>query len=237
MKLRYKVERVKSILRKSTSTTVDPIYSLSAVFGVTQAMDTNMIGRMPTTFNNAPIDTSRLSGLFLNTNDSSPYSGNVIAWDFCYYISVTQSSMITIQAGVWRESDGYYTLVNDSLIDLPIPEPQPGFQFVCRHWAECQAFEVQEGDIVGMYVNDTSDDNMVHILGMPPDEETNVGTKKIRSMNITDVNIVSKSALESVGYSLYLVAVLGIYTVVYAILVATFTYHCQCSVVQVMGVR
>lgn len=194
-----------------------------------QAMDTNMIGRMPTSFNNAPRDTSRLSGLFLNTNDRSPDSGNVTAWDFCYYISVTQPSMITIQAGVWRESSGYYTLVNNSLIDLPIPEPQPGFQFVCRHWplSECQdepTFEVQEGDIVGMHVNDTSDNNMVHILGMPPDNETTAGTKKIRSMNITDINNVSNSTLESVGYSLYLVAVLGIvYTVVYAILVATVT--------------
>ena len=192
------------------------IYSLSVVFGVAQAMNNgDMIGRMPTTFNNPPEDTSGLSGLFLNTNDTSPCNGNVTAWDFCYYISVTQSSMITIQAGVWRESGEYYTLVNDSLIDLPIPDPQQGFQFVCRHWplSECQdepTFEVEKGDIVGMYVNDTSDDNMVHILGMPSDNEITAGTKKIGSMNITDINNVSNSALASVGYSLYLVAELGI---------------------------
>ena len=108
--------------------------------------------------------------------------------------------------------DGNYTLVDDSLIDLPIPPPQPGFQFVCRHWTlGCRepTFDVQEGDIVGMYVNDTSDDNMVHILGMPPNNESSAGTMK--SVDVTNINSVSN--LTSVSYSLYLEAVLGTFII------------------------
>lgn len=168
-------------------------------------------------FNSAPTNTSGLSGLFLNTENTSPCSGNVTAWDFCYYISVTHMSKITIQAGVWRDSgEGHLTLVNDSLIDLPIPDPQPGFRFVCRHWAlrECRnepPFEVEEGDMVGMYVNDTSDENMVHILGIPPgSQESTERNNTVKSMDITDIKNVPKSNLITVAYSLYLEAVLGI---------------------------
>ena len=180
---------------------------------VTCTVNTTMIGKMPTTFNNRPMNTSRLSGLFLNTEYGSPCNGNVTAWDFCYYINVTRTNTITIRAGVWRESSGYYTLVANSLIKLPIPDPQPGFQFVCRHWTlkECRdepPFEVLEGDIVGMYVHDTSDENIVHVLGMPPDGESNSGTMKF--MDITNINNVSNSSLKTVAYSLYLIAVLGI---------------------------
>ena len=108
--------------------------------------------------------------------------------------------------------DGSYTLVDDSLIDLPIPPPQPGFQFVCRHWAlGCRepTFDVQEGDIVGMYVNDTSDDNTVHILGMP--NEPSADTMK--SANITNISSVSDSSLTPVPYSLYLEAVLSTFII------------------------
>ena len=178
-----------------------------------------MIGKMPLTFNNAPKNTSGLSGLFLNTEYCSPCNGSVTAWDFCYYINITHMSKLTIQAGVWRKSGEDYTLVNNSLIDLPIPDPraQPGFQFICRHWVlseECRGeppFEVQKGDIVGMYVNDTSDENVVHVLGTPPNNASNAGT--MRSREITDINEVSNSSLMPVSYSLYLVAVLGIVTV------------------------
>ena len=191
---------------------------LSAVLGVAKAMDTctvdAVIGKMPTTFNNAPTNTSGLLGLFLNTNYASPYDGNVTAWDFCYYISVTQTNTTTIWAGVWRESGGYYTLVDDSLIGLPIPNPQLGFQFVCRYWAlnESEAFEVQEGDIVGMYVDGTEDNNVVHILGMPANNEPNAGI--IKSMDIVDIDNVSNSILTPANYTLYLVAILGRITIV-----------------------
>ena len=186
-------------------------------------MDTvcsTVIGKMPTTFNNRPNDTSRLSGLFLNTKYGSPRDGNVTAWDFCYYIRVTPMTNITIQAGVWRESGGMYTLVNDSLIDLPIPEPETGFQFVCRHWVldNCDGelqFAVEKGDVVGMYVYDTSDNSMVHILGTHPDK-TDAGIMKSTD-TITDINneTVSNSTLSPVNYSLYLVAQLGIVTMVH----------------------
>ncbi len=210
-------------------------YSLSAVLVVAQAMDPvcntdkAVIGKMPTTFNNRPDNTSRLSGLFLNTEYRSLYDGNVTAWDFCYYINDTKMNNITIQAGVWRESSGNYTLVNDSLIDLPIPDPELGFQFVCRHWVlnESQLFEVQMGDIVGMYVNDTSDSNMVHILGMPPSNEPNTGIMKLNTLIDIENDIVSNSILAPMDYSLYLVALLGTLYSNYGAIV----YHCQCSVI------
>ena len=194
------------------------IGSLSAVLIVVQAMDivcSTTIGKMPTTFNNRPNDTSRLSGLFLNTEYESPRDGNVTAWDFCYFIRVTPMTNITIQAGVWRENGGTYTLVKDSLIDLPISDPETGFQFVCRHWVLdiCQGeppFEVKKGDIVGMYVYDTSDDSMVHILGTRPAGKTDAGVMKSRD-TITDIenDTVSNSTLSPMNYSLYLVAQLG----------------------------
>jgi hypothetical protein len=199
-----------------------------------------MIGKMPTTFNNGPMNTSRLSGLFLNTENWSPCDGNVTAWDFCYYINVTRMSNITIQAGVWRESSGSYTLVNDSLIDLPIPNPEPGFQFVCRHWFldKCRdepPFEVEVGDIVGMYVDDTSGSNMVHILGMPPSNEPNAGIMKSNDTSIDIENdIVSNSTLTQMDYSLYLVAVLGtLYSIYGAILY--IIANVLLSMIQVIG--
>jgi hypothetical protein len=187
-----------------------------------------MIGKMPTTFNNGPNDISGLSGLFLNTEYRSPCNGNVTAWDFCYYISATPMSNITIQAGVWRESGGSYTLVNDSLINLPIPDPEEGFLFVYRHWVlDKSQFKVEVGDVVGMYVNDTSDNSTVHILGMHP----NGGI--VKSMQtLTDINNVSNSILMPTDYSLYLVALLGIVTMVHAILL--YNNHCQCSVIQLV---
>ena len=186
------------------------------------AVCSTVIGKMPATFNNRPTDTSRLSGLFLNTKNKSPYDGNVTAWDFCYYIGpgVTPMTNITIQAGVWRESGGMYTLVKDSLIGLPIPDPETGFQFVCRHWVLNNSdgelpFAVEKGDVVGMYVYDMSDNSMVHILGTHLGE-TDAGIMK--SMDtITDINneTVSNSKLSPVNYSLYLVAQLGIVTMLH----------------------
>lgn len=166
------------------------------------------IGSMPTTFNNAPDNTSSLSGLFLNTKYSSSCNGTATAWNFCYYVSEFERQNISVQAGVWREENGSYKLVNGSLIDLPIPEAEIGFQFVCRHWllnSTNEFFDVQEGDIVGVYVNDTLDINDVHVMGVHTS-----GNGLMKAGDITDVHSqVSSSELTQVNYSLYLVSRIG----------------------------
>ena len=108
--------------------------------------------------------------------------------------------------------------MNGSSIKLPIPEPARGFQFVCRRWSlntstlsDEMPFDVQEGDIVGMYVYDPSDDNTVHILGMStPGEDGGLLKANIVPDNITSP-VLNSDLMDNVSYSLYLVAVIGNY--------------------------
>ena len=196
-------------------------YNLSActVYGIAQTMSScsckSTIGKIPATIDTAPIEdtSSSLSGLFLNINDNSTCNGTVTAWDFCYYVINTpqqDQESTNIQAGVWRKQDGGYQLLNRSIIDLPIPNPERGFQFVCRHWSlnpTNETFTVQEGDTVGIYVTDTS---MVHniILGIPATDEQH--NEIMKAGNITDIESpISFKQLNNTFYSLYLMAVIG----------------------------
>lgn len=186
---------------------------------MTYGMAQNMIcedavGGKPTTLYPSP--PKNLSGLFLNTHPDSraPCDGTVVAWDFCYYvlddmIPQHNNDSIRIQAGVWRQQDNSeYQFLNNSSIDLPIPRPTAGFQFVCRHWSlvtNNATFEVEEGDIVGVYVDGIK---MVHVLGSSTNDAQDNGI--VRAVNIIDIKTpVSVSELDSTSYSLYLKAIMG----------------------------
>ena len=175
------------------------------------------IGDKPATLDPSPLEYS--SGLFLNTHPDSraPCNGTVMAWDFCYHvlddnITLQQTNeSIRIQAGVWREqNNSEYQFLSDSLIDLPIPPPARGFQFVCRHWSLVNSthdakFEVQEGDIVGVYVDDV---RIVYVLGGSVDGAQD--NRIMRAVNIADIKTpVSDLDLNSTSYSLYLKAIMG----------------------------
>lgn len=184
-------------------------------YGIAQTMSCEgAVGEKPTTLYPSP--PKNLSGLFLNTHPDSraPCNGKVVAWDFCYYvlddtIPQQKNDSIRIQAGVWRQQDNSeYQFLKSSSIKLPIPSPMAGFQFVCRHWSlvtNNATFEVEEGDIVGVYVDDT---RMVHVLGNSTNDAEDNGI--VRAVNITDIEMpVSMSELNSTSFSLYLKAIMG----------------------------
>ena len=172
------------------------------------------VGGKPATLDPSP--PNNLSGLFLNTHPDSraPCNGTVVAWDFCYHVlddTIPQGNndSTRIQAGVWRQQNNLeYHFVNNSSIELPIPRPTAGFQFVCQHWSlvtDNDTFEVQEGDIVGVYVDGI---RMVHVLGSSTNDAQD--NKIVRAVNITNIKMpVSVSELNSTSYSLYLKALMG----------------------------
>ena len=169
------------------------------------------IGRRPTTYNEASRKLSGISGLFLNANEGSTCSGTVLAWEFCYYVNiqVADLELFKIQAGVWRKYEKDYYLVNNSLAELPIPDPDSGVQFVCRYLSlnSSDTFEVNEGDIVGMHVKNKS--NKIHLLGMVASNEQDSGV--LKAINITEIMLpISGSQLSITSFSLYLMAVIGI---------------------------
>ena len=94
-------------------------------------------------------------------------------------------------------------------MSLPTPILDSSSQFICREWTlnSFQMFEVQDGDIVGIYVNDTSSVSAVHILGMTGQDAT---TEHVGAENVTDItSTVTDDQLNTAPYSLYLMAVIG----------------------------
>ena len=88
-----------------------------------------VIGGKPAVIDPSPPE--NLSGLFLNTHPDSqaPCDSTVMAWDFCYYV-IDDDTATSIQAGIWRQNNSEYHLLVNSMIQLPIPEPASGVQFV-----------------------------------------------------------------------------------------------------------
>ena len=186
------------------------------VIGIVQAVNNTCctIGRRPTTFNNPPeiSSPSMLSGLFLNM-DNNTCKGEVVGWNFCYYQRGQKLSTTTIQAGIWRETDNTYELVNGSAIYLPITDYQDGIEFVCRRLnlnsTGNQTVDVEDGDIVGMYmyIEDESGEVTTHMFETANSESSST-IMKVKSA--TDINsMISKSMLEppDLEYSLYLEAI------------------------------
>ncbi len=169
------------------------------------------IGGKPSALDPSP--SKSVSGLFLNTHPDSraPCDGRVMAWDFCYYIfNDTQqqdNDSTKIEAGVWRQQgSSEYRLVNNSWVELPIPEPVSGLQFVCQHWSlsdtDNATFEIKKGDIVGIYVEGM---RVVHVLGNSTND-----AQDNEIMSAVNVDIETPvSELNSTPYSLYLKALLG----------------------------
>ena len=173
------------------------------------------IGKIPASYSFASLDTlSGISGLFLNTKYVSTCNGTVIGWDFCYYILLNfqqneTRELMNIQAGVWRKEGGEYHVENRSLIELPISNPRNVFQFVCsrRILQDNETFEVQKGDIVGMFVNDFLSYHLLHSLGTSGLNEQHGG---IKTINISDITTpVLESQLHNSSHSLYLMAIIG----------------------------
>lgn len=158
---------------------------------------------MPTTFNSPAENPSMLSGLYLNMNYSFNCIGDVIAWRMCYYFNSRAQNSTQVKAGIWRPRENdEFELVNDSVIELSIPNLVDGTQFLCRRWDLNSTIKVREGDIVGLYVKDTSS---IHMF-----EANNLHDGIMRVENTTDIySNVSKSSLESARFSLYLEAVTG----------------------------
>ena len=93
---------------------------------------------------------------------------------------------------------------------LPIPTSYGGLLFAC--W-ECnlnssQVFEVQEGDIVGIHVNNSSPWSTVHVLGMTGHNTTTV---HVTPQNVRDdlSFAAGDDQLATSSYSLYLMAIIG----------------------------
>lgn len=185
-------------------------------YGMEQTMNNcsceGAIGGKPTVLDPSPPE--NLSGLFLNTHPDSQAQcdGRVVAWDFCYYVfddAPQQDDNATrIQAGVWRQNNSEYQLLVNSTIQLPIPEPASGVQFVCRHWSLINethdaTFEIEEGDIVGVYVDGI---RVVHVLGSSTNDAHD--NEIMSTVDITDIK-TPVSALNNTSYSLYLKALLG----------------------------
>jgi hypothetical protein len=159
----------------------------------------------------SPPKALNVSGLFLNTHPDSraPCDGRVVGWGLCYYIDDTQqqdNDLTIIKAGVWRQQNSSeYQLLNNSLVELQIPEPASGVQFVCQHWRLINntAFGIKKGDIVGVYVDGKG---VVHVLGNSTNDAQD--NEIMSAVDITG-NETSVSELNSTSYSLYLKAMLG----------------------------
>lgn len=168
------------------------------------------IGKIPPTVD--VVLASSFSGLLLNMNYPSPCNGRVIAWNYCYYVNVQavnqESTQITVQAGVWREQGMGYELLDESLTDLHIPQPDRSLQFVCREWYLDfdRTFQVQEGDIVGLYMKEES--HKIHFSKIPASSEQLNATLKVE--DITQLrSTIMNSQLSNTAYSFYLMAVIG----------------------------
>lgn len=123
--------------------------------------------------------------------------------------------MTKIQAGVWRRQGTGYQLLNNSLADIPIPLLDSGLQFVCREWYLDidKTFQVQKGDIVGLHAENKS--LVIHFLGMPTSNEQDNGTWEVKRIaDATSPVLANDSELIDTNYSLYLMAVIGIETVI-----------------------
>lgn len=170
------------------------------------------IGKKPTTLvlDPSPSTNNLLSGLFLNIHYQAPCSGKVVAWEFCYHIysldmpeEQDHNNVTEIQAGVWSRGQNNleYHLKKNSLTNLNISIPNSDLQFACyrRDLLHGATIEVEEGDIVGVFVSGT---NMVTVLS---ESEQDNG---ILRANIPSIeSLVLKSELNSTTYSLYLEAV------------------------------
>ena len=170
------------------------------------------IGDIPLTFNRASRYAPGFSGVYLNLDYDSTCNGTVIAWEYCYYYNDMHEDNVEpaeVKVGVWRANGTEYQLVDGSVMTLPTPTLDGGLQFACREWMlnSSQAFQVQEGDIVGIHVNDGSATSIVHILGMT---EQNSTTEHVRAENVTDdMTSIANDQLSESQYSLYLMATIG----------------------------
>lgn len=158
---------------------------------------------MPTTFNSPARNTSMLSGLYLNTKYSFNCDGIIIAWRMCYYFSNGGQNSTQVKAGIWRpRRNNEFELVDNSVIELSIPYLLDGTRFLCRNWDVNDTVEVKEGDIVGLYVEDTSSIHMFEANNQP------VGIMEVENKMDIYSNI-SRFDLKPASFSLYLEAVTG----------------------------
>ena len=163
---------------------------------------------MPTTFNSPPLSVVP-AGLYLNTDYRFNCNGSLTAWNLCYYLTDRQSPT-QIKTGIWRrrENGELFELVNESTTTLNITNPGDGTKFLCRRWNlnESWFVNVQEGDIIGVYIEDTLS---IHLFESNPNSNSN-NREIMKVDNANDIlSNVSSSMMRGVPYFLYVEAVIG----------------------------
>lgn len=91
---------------------------------------------------------------------------------------------------------------------LSVTNSESAFQFVCQYQIlpDDERFDVQGGDVVGLYVEDVLGEILIPALGVPGPCGDIIKTDNVS--NITSP--VWESDLFSVSYSLYLMAIIGL---------------------------
>lgn len=100
-------------------------------------------------------DEDTMPGLYLDTNNPAPCGGELTEWSLCYY-RVLARRQYQVELQVWRESttNNEYTLVGSSAQTVTTRFLDDAF--VCRRYSLLQSdsIPVQQGDIVGVYLEE-----------------------------------------------------------------------------------
>ena len=118
-----------------------------------ECTDTVTVGSLSHDNNIVTIDQT-----FILAGYTVPCSGTVIAWEFCYQLSITSS---TFYPGIWRITrtmgNTDYTLVQSNTVtyDQSVRDPQDPHNLGCQifNLSDTDQFTAPAGSVVGLYSN------------------------------------------------------------------------------------
>ena len=140
--------------------------------------------------------------IVLNMATPSNSTCTINTWNFCYIITDNNYSLSTddtgTKVGVWRQRNGSFYSLNESITELPVSNIYFQFDFVCQRISLPKSFEVEENDIIGVLIGTSS--AALSVIGNGYNESLCMSTSVLQdtlTVNMSELNCTQ-------GYGMYI---------------------------------